>query len=162
MDGRRISLDSLIRTYFDQAADAKRSRQQAPAYGFGFRLFYSIYHLGLVLMLSSLFLVFAILLEWTEEYPGGIRKPIPVRPLVYEVCQYCSLSRPSFGLLHAVISMTEGASCVVVYVGSIYNSSQSLSSNVCLRLSAVVSITNKQNSQGLTRLLLKITMGTMQ
>lgn len=31
-----------------------------------------------MLILSSVFLVFAIALEWTEEYPGSIKKPVPV------------------------------------------------------------------------------------
>ena len=30
-------------------------------------------------LLSSVFLAWAIALEWTEEYPGSLKKPVQVR-----------------------------------------------------------------------------------
>ena len=32
-----------------------------------------------MLILSTIFLPFATALEWTEEYPGSVRKPVPIR-----------------------------------------------------------------------------------
>ena len=72
-------MDDSICALFNQTAAAKKSRQQVPAHAFGLRLYFVTRQAKIMLILSTIFLLFVIVLEWTEEYPGSVQKPIPVR-----------------------------------------------------------------------------------
>jgi len=79
MDDNRANLETHIHAYFERAAHVKKSQLQVPVHGFGFKHFCSVYHTRLMCILSSILLICAIVLEWTEEYSGSIRKPVLVR-----------------------------------------------------------------------------------
>lgn len=48
-------------------------------YGFGFRHFSPRHQAELMCTLSTLFRRIAIALEWKEDYPGSVKKPVQVR-----------------------------------------------------------------------------------
>jgi len=77
--GRREKLDEAVCALFNHTAAAKKSRQRVPTRAFGLRHFLATRQAKIILILSTIFLVFAAVLEWTEEYPGAVQKPIPVR-----------------------------------------------------------------------------------
>jgi len=77
--GRRENLDQAVRDLFNQTAAAKKVRQQVPTQAFGLQHFLETTQAKIIVILSTIFLAFAAVLEWTEEYPGAVQKPIPVR-----------------------------------------------------------------------------------
>jgi len=111
-----MELESSVRRFFDQTASAKRSRHQVPVNAFGVRQYCIIHQAGLVVILSSLFLLLAIVLEWTEEYPGGVRKPVPVRwaGIAFKMVELL-LGAAAWGYSHWAAASTKGYNVILYF-----------------------------------------------